>query len=305
VNSPDPQTLRFNRLLERELRRLPPWHTLSPVELRERLAEGVMGPPPPRRDDVAEDRTIEGPEGPIPLRVFVPNEVQGVLLHIHGGGFVTGGHDHQDEQLWERAQDGCLAVVSVGYRLAPEHPWPAANDDCEAAALWVLEHARELGGEHVLIAGESAGAHLAVATLLRLRDEHGIRELSGAALTYGVYDLRGTPSARNWGERPLLLSTPLIDYYANHYAPPAERLNPDVSPLFADLSGLPPALFSVGTEDPLFDDTQFMATRWRAAGNPTELRVYPGAPHSFDTLPLPVGREGALAITHFLARCLG
>jgi acetyl esterase/lipase len=141
--------------------------------------------------------------------------------------------------------------------------------------------------------------------LLRLRDRHGLSNFLGAALQYGVYDLRGTPSVRLWGDRPLVLNTPMIDWFVDQYAPPEVRGDPDVSPLLADLRSLPPALFSVGTEDPLLDDTLFLAARWRAAGNEADLRVYPGAPHSFDTLPLPVGQEATGSITHFLAQAAG
>lgn len=301
----DPQTLRFNRLIVRELSRAPRWETLQPAEVRAAVRAGVMGPAAPRRDDVAQDREIKGPSGPLRLRIFVPDEVIGIGLHIHGGGFVTGGADQQDELLWRRAEEANLAVVSVDYRLAPEHPWPAAGDDCEAAARWLLDGgARELGAESLVVFGESAGACLAAGTLLRLRDRHGWSEACGAALTYGIYDLRGTPSARLWGDEPLVLSTPLMTWYHDHYTTPSQREDPDASPLLARLHDLPPALFTVGSADPLLDDTLFMAARWQAAGCEATLRLYPGAPHSFDTLPLPVGREAEASITRFLAACL-
>ena len=118
------------------------------------------------RSEMAADREIPGPAGPVRLRTFVPDQVDGVLLHIHGGGFVTGSPEMTDllHEMLSKQLD--LAFVSVDYRLAPEHPYPAGPDDCEAAALWVLEHAeRELGSDRLLIGGESAGAHLAACTL--------------------------------------------------------------------------------------------------------------------------------------------
>ena len=174
-------------------------------------------------------------------------------------------------------------MVSVDYRLAPEDPYPAGPDDCEDAALWFLEH---YSGRRA-IGGESAGAQLAVVTLLRLRDRHGIdvREAFGAAnLVFGPFDLTGTPSRHLWGERELVLSSPEMDWFADCYLPdmPArERLAPDVSPLYGDLRDMPPALFTCGTLDPLLDDTLFMEIRWRTAGNETTLSLYPEAVHAF------------------------
>ena len=300
---PDPQTVAFNEQIERKLRQL---SALSPRVLCGLLSQGeLLGSPPVRLDEVAQERRIPGPHGHVPLRVFVPETVNGVYLHFHGGGWVSGSHDGQDEQLWVYAQAASMVVVSAGYRLAPEHPYPVPNDDCEAAALWLAENAQaEFGSASLAIGGESAGAHLAVVTLLRMRDRHNYTDFRGAALTYGVYDLRHSPSSRNWGERPLVLTTPLMRWYVDQYVPPERRDTPDVSPLFASLHHLPPAIFTVGTEDPLLDDTLFMAARWRAVGNETVLRVYPGAPHGFDTFPIPVGREATVAITHFLSRSL-
>jgi acetyl esterase/lipase len=189
-----------------------------------------------------------------------------------------------------------VAVVSVEYRLAPEHPYPAAVEDCEDAALWLVEHgAEEFGTQALLIGGESAGAHLAVSTLLRLRDRHGrIGDFLGANLSYGVFDLSLTPSARRWGTRNLVLSTPTMAWYVEMFL--GERrgtaADPELSPLHADLSSMPPALFSVGSEDLLLDDTVLMAACWREAGNPCRQELYESAPHGFLRLPI---RLAALA----------
>jgi len=305
IPGPDPQTLRMNRLIVRELSRAPRWETLTPDQVRAQVRAGVMGPPPPKREDLATTREIVGPHGPIGLRIFAPEEVIGVGLHIHGGGFVTGGADQQDELLVRRAEGANMAVVSVDYRLAPEHPWPEPGDDCEAALLWLLDGgARELGAESVVLFGESAGANLVATTLLRLRDRHGWTEARGAALTYGIFDMRMTPSARQFGDEPLVLSTPLMRWYHDHYCRVEDHEDPDLSPLLGRLHDMPPALFTVGSEDPLLDDSLFMEARWRAAGNSTRLRVYPGAPHSFDTFPLPIGQEAEASITRFLASSL-
>jgi len=258
------------------------------------------------RSDMAVDREISGPAGPLRLRTFVPDQVDAVLLHIHGGGFVTGSPEMTDLLHEMLSKELNLAFVSVDYRLAPEHPYPAGPDDCEAAALWVLEHAeRELGSARLLIGGESAGAHLAACTLLRMRDRHDAADRFAAAnLVFGIYDLSGTPSQRATTERPDLLTAEQIEYFAELFTPGRsiqERRDPDISPLYADLHGLPPALFSVGADDHLVDDTLFMAARWELAGNQAELLVYPEGPHGCIGMPSVFERWFA-TLTDFLRR---
>ena len=187
-----------------------------------------------------------------------------------------------------------------------EIPGPAGPDDCEAAALWVLEHAeRELGSDRLLIGGESAGAHLAACTLLRLRDRHDAVDRFGAAnLVFGIYDLGGTPSQRAMTERPDLLTAEQIEYFTELFTPGRsveERRDPDISPLYADLHGLPPALFTVGADDHLVDDTLFMAARWALAGNQAELLVYPETPHGGIGMPS-VFEPWFATLTNFLRR---
>jgi len=240
--------------------------------------------------EMAVDREVSGPAGPLRLRTFVPDQVDAVFLHIHGGGFVTGSPEMTDLLHEILSKELNLAFVSVDYRLAPEHPYPAGPDDCEAAALWLLEHGdHEFGSARLLIGGESAGAHLAACTLLRLRDRHDAADrFCGANLVFGIYDLGGTPSQRGVPERPDLLTAEQIKYFAELFTPGRsieERRDPDVSPLYADLHDLPPALFTVGTDDHLVDDTLFMAARWALAGNEAELVVYPETPHGGIGMP--------------------
>ena len=161
--------------------------------------------------------TIPGPGGEIPLRVLEAPESRGAYLHFHGGGWTIGGADLQDPHLGELAAATGLTVISVDYRLAPEHPYPAGADDSEAAALWLLEHR----DGRLTIGGDSAGAQLAVVSLLRLRDRHGIspRAFSAANLVFGPFDLTGTPSRRLWGDRELVLSSPLMDWFADCFLP--------------------------------------------------------------------------------------
>jgi acetyl esterase/lipase len=217
------------------------------------------------------------------------------------------GRPHHYDQLNERVAEHCeVAVVSVDYRLAPEHPHPAALDDCVAAARWLIEHAAtEFGCERLLIGGESAGAHLSVLTLLRLRDQHNYRGFLAANLQFGAFDLTLTPSARRWGGRNLILNTPLIEWFVECLVPSvADRSDPAVSPLYADLAGLPPALFTVGTLDPLLDDSLFMHSRWLAAGNRSSLALYPGGIHGFNFFPTALGQQANQRCLEFLRASL-
>jgi acetyl esterase len=306
-------TRAFNAELERLLATMPSIHTVPPEVTRQARREGKGIYPAPEFLAHARSVQIDGPEGPLALRIIAADgDPTGAFLHLHGGGWTLGENDMQDPRLDRLARDTGLTVLSVGYRLAPEHPYPAGPDDCETAALWLLGGGArsELGVAGPLaIGGDSAGAHLAAVTLLRLRDRHQITGAFGAAVfQYGGFDMSMTPSQRLWGERNLVLSTPIISWFADQFVPdrdPEERRDPDISPLYAELSRMPPAIFTVGTEDALLDDTVFMEARWRAAGNETELRIWPEAPHGFLSLPMAIA-DPALAAEHeFLRRTLG
>ncbi len=307
------ETRAFNAELERLLATVPSVQTLPPEQTRRARREGRGIFPAPVFLSKARTLEIDGPGGPVPLRIIAPErESTGAFLHLHGGGWTLGENDLQDLRLDRLAVETGLTVVSVGYRLAPENPYPAALEDCEAAALWLLgrEGKATVGGASALaIGGDSAGGHLAAVTLLRLRDRHGVTGAFGAAvLQYGCFDVSMTPSQRLWGERNLVLSEPIMHWFADQFLPMydrEQRRGPDISPLFAELSGMPPAIFTVGTQDPLLDDTLFMEARWRAAGHATELRIWPEAPHGFISLPMSVADVALSAEHDFLRRTLG
>lgn len=284
-----------------------PW-SLEPRVIRQARAEGKGPFPLPPKCPRAETIRIKGRHGPIALRVIPPTggAVMGAFLHIHGGGWVLGAPDHQDDRL-ERIANGLgLVVISVDYRLAPEFPYPMGPDDCEDTALWLArEGARALGASFLAIGGESAGAHLSVVSLLRLRDLHGLTPYHAAVLTAGCFDLGLTPSAmKATGER-LILDRRDIEMFARHFLVRGGDLkDPDISPLYADLHGMPPALFSVGTRDALIDDSLYMAARWAAAGCAAELAVFPGGCHVFQAFPSALTEASLARIDHFLARHL-
>lgn len=305
------ETRSFNARLEAMLATIPAAHTVPPAVVRagRRVGKGTF-PPPVFLPDM-QDLVIPTRGGALRLRIArPPSAARGVYLHIHGGGWMLGAADLQDEALTALAAATGLVAASVDYRLAPEYPFPAGPDDCEDAARWLLTHgARVLAAPpRFAIGGESAGAHLAVLTLIRLRDDGDLaRSFFAANLVYGAYDLSMTPSQRLWGDRNLVLSRPLIDYFVGACTPGRsleQRRAPEVSPLYADLRGLVPALFTVGTLDPLLDDTLFMETRWHAAGNPCDVRVWPDAVHGFNAFSLALARLADAAMFEFLARML-
>jgi acetyl esterase len=300
------ETRQFNARLEELLAGAPRVNVVGATETRRARSDGRGIFPAPVVLPEGQDRVIPGRAGDVGLRVFVPPEVTGVFLHLHGGGWVLGGAGQQDVSLWRLATEARLAVVSVDYRLAPEHPHPSGPEDCEDAALWLVEQAQsEFGTSRLSIGGDSAGAHLAAVTLLRLRDRHGLRGAFGAAsLVFGCFDLSMTPSQRRWGDRYLVLSAPIMRWFFEQFVPDAEpeaMRSPDISPLYADLAGLPSAQFIVGTLDPLLDDSLFMAARWEAAGNESQLLVYPEAVHGFTGFPIQVAEQANRAQIDFLA----
>jgi acetyl esterase len=244
----------------------------------------------PANPDIAvaavQDRTIPGPGGSIAIRVYTP-EGRGpfpLLLNFHGGGWVIGDLDTADSisrELCSRV--GCV-VVSVDYRLAPEHRYPAAVDDSYAATLWVSEHAAELNADakRIAVAGESAGANLATVVTHLARDRKG-PALKFQLLAYPVTDANlDTASYRANGEG-YLLTRAGMEWFWNHYCPdPAQRTDPLASPLRAgNLAGLPAALILTAEFDPLRDEGEAYAAKLAAAGVAVECIRFDGLIHDF------------------------
>jgi acetyl esterase len=290
------ETRSFNAEVERLLATQPRVDTLPPEDTRRARREGRGVFPAPVFVPHARDLTIAARSGGLRIRVIAPQTraTTGVYLHLHGGGWTLGAADLHDTELAALAEATGLCIGGVDYRLAPEHPYPAGPDDCEDAALWLLDRgAAELQAPpRFSIGGESAGAQLAAVTLLRLRDRHGVSGAFAAAnLVYGCFDLSMTPSQRRWGPRNLILNDAIMRWFGDCFLPHHDleaRRDPDISPLFADLQGMPPAMFTVGTLDPLLDDSLFMEARWRLAGATTALRVWPEAIHGFTAFPIAV-----------------
>ena len=297
------ETRAANEAFAKLLANAPDWWDVGVQVFRDARANGGGPFPPIVRSDKARTILIGGKGGhKVALRVIAPERARGVYLQIHGGGLVFGAADQQDTMLERIVQNTGMACASVEYRLAPEHPYPAAWDDCESAAAWLAKNAKaEFGTDVLTIGGESAGATLAAATLVRMRDRHVFTGFRRAILSYGNYDSSMTPSQLRTPPKGLLVGRMSIEKFAGAYAPDANmRRDPDLSPLYADLKNLPLALFSVGTLDPLLDDTLFMHARWIAAGNEAELAIYPGAPHAFNLFPMPLGAPANARCDAFL-----
>jgi len=265
---------------------MPPLNELTPEESRV-AAEGFveLGGP---GDDVADqsDRMIPGPGGELPIRVYTPfgDGPFPVFVYFHGGGWVLGNVDSTNAICRSvAARTGCT-VVSVEYRLAPEHKFPAPLDDCYAATLWAAEHAGEIGADprRLAVGGDSAGGNLAAAVALRARDENGPK-LAMQLLVYPVTDYgTDTESYKTNGEGNLL-TTDMMSWFWDHYLNTAsEGENPLVSPLRApDLAGLPPALVLTAEYDPLRDEGEAYAARLRDAGVAVTHTRYDGQIHAF------------------------
>lgn len=236
------------------------------------------------------------------------------ILTVHSGGFATGSAAAQDALLSRIADDLSLVAVSVEYRLAPEHPFPAGGDDCLDACLFALsaDGAAKLGGTLRAMGGDSAGAYLTVRVALQLRDQGiNVREKIAAIVpSYGIFDLNYTPSV-NLHDRRIVMGTADTKRFIDVGFPPDKftsevRRLPEWSPLYADLRDLPAALFLVGSADPLIDDSVFMGNRWFLAGNTTEVKIVQEGCHGFTIFPMgDMTDEGAGEIVKFLRKHLG
>ncbi|MCZ6627965.1 MAG: alpha/beta hydrolase, partial [SAR324 cluster bacterium] len=268
-------------------RGVPPHYELSPGEARENMekARAVFG-----GEEVAlprvEELRLPGPAGEIPARLYGPEAAGALplLVYLHGGGWVMGSLDTHDGACRRlAAQAGCL-VVSVDYRLAPEHKFPAAVDDSVAAVEWIAAHAQELGANpaRLAVGGDSAGGTLAAVCCQVARERSG-PPIALQLLIYPATTMDfGTPSMKEHGEGQLLTLRGMQWFWDHYLNDPAEAENPLVSPLKAhNLAALPPAHVVTCGYDPLRDEGEAYAKRLREAGVPTILKRYEGLMHGF------------------------
>ena len=269
---------------------MPPIDSMTPVDARvatETMLCAIADVP-----DVAsvQDRRIPGPAGEIPIRVYAPESrvPQPILVYFHGGGFVIGNLASHDPLCRLLAARIPAIVVAVDYRLAPEHPFPAAAEDAYAAARWVAEHAREIGGDpgRIAVAGDSAGGNLSAVVSLLAR-ERGGPKIVHQVLIYPVTDFSFETRSHIDNAEGYLLTRSLMHWFLGHYfSGPTPRTDPRFAVLRApDLSGLPPATVLTAEFDPLRDEGESYAARLRAVGVPAALTRYDGMIHGFFANP--------------------
>lgn len=264
-----------------------------------------------RRGVRVEMLRLPSDDGGVAVRVLHPPVLpRGVVLDMHGGGWVVGSAGLNDRINADLAAEAGLMVISVDYRLLHEArgvQMQHAVADCVAAGRWLADNAAaRLGVSRLFLAGQSAGAHLAALTAMTLRDEGRLTAFEGCVLVYGVYDLSGTPSVRAADADALILNGPTLAADLARLAPDRDEAGlrrADLSPLYSQFHDLPPALFIAGDLDPLRDDSLLMAEAWSAAA-PADLIEVPLAPHGFIHFGGPLARRSLADIRQWLEQRL-
>jgi acetyl esterase len=268
---------------------LAPIDKLSPAEARRqyREARAALRPPAPDLPDVR-NLKADGKDGPVALRVYRP--AVGVLpafVFFHGGGWVVGDLDTHDVVCRQIARDSGAVVIAVDYRLAPEHPFPAASDDAWSATMWIAAHADDLGIDptRIAVGGDSAGGGLAAAVALMARDSRKLR-LALQVLVYPVLDLRAESDSYSKYAEGYLLTRAGMKWYIAQYARTLQAVHDwHASPLLAPwVHSVAPALIITAELDPLIDEGDAYARRLRGARVPVEYQVVPGMIHGFLTM---------------------
>jgi acetyl esterase len=264
-----------------------PYDQLPPEEVRRLSTANILArEAPPEAIARVEDRVIPGPAGELPVRVYTPEGQPPfpALVWFHGGGWVAGNLDTHDAGCRQLANEARCVVVAVDYRLAPEHKFPAAAEDCYAATKWVVANAASIGADaaRLAVGGDSAGGNLAAAVCLMARDRGG-PPLAFQLMVYPITDYcYDTESYRANGQGYLLTEERMRFYWDAYLGSPAEGCHPYASPLRAkDLRGLPPALVITAEFDPLRDEGEAYAARLREFGVPADVSRWDGMIHAF------------------------
>jgi len=266
---------------------VPATNTLSVAQARAQYEGRIRLMAQPATVETVRERVIQGPGGDLRLRIYRPpgDGPFPLLAFFHGSGFVLCSLDTHDGMCRNLCAGAGCVVISVDYRLAPEHKYPAGLDDCVFATRWIADHAGELEGDaqRLVVGGDSAGGNLAAAAALRLRDEGG-PPLVGQLLIYPVTDYHtpGTASYRENAEGYGLTRDTMVWFWDHYLTDATQAADPYVSPLrAANLANLPPALVQTAEYDPLRDEGDTYAAKLRAVGTPATLSRWDGMNHGF------------------------
>jgi acetyl esterase/lipase len=280
----------------------------------DRLKEArIVAHRPPIAMARVEELELPGPAGPLRARLYTPpaaQEPSRLLVYFHGGGWVIGDLDTHDDPCRFLAAHSGVKLLSVDYRLAPEHPFPAAAEDASAAYQWAAAEAGRLGVDagRIAVGGDSAGGNLAAAACLIAR-ESGFASPAMQLLIYPVTETAGTARSRRTFAEGFLLTRGDMDWFEERYLPPGvDREDPRVALLGAtDVSGLPPAYIATAGFDPLRDEGEAYAQRLREAGVRVAVRRHPGLTHTFANLTAicPSARQAMLEAAGALRMGLG
>jgi acetyl esterase len=272
----------------------PPYETLTPAEARGYYLQArvVTNPEPPELQSI-KPLSIPSPSGAIPARVYTPTKLRQAgglapcLVFFHGGGWVIGDLDTHDVACRKLAHEGELIVISVDYRLAPEHKFPAAVDDAITATKWIADNAKQLGidASRLMVGGDSAGGNLAAVVSLSARDGDG-PAIAGQVLIYPATDFAMTHPSHSEPETSILLTHTVIKWFRDHYLNSLAdgqdwRASPALAKTFA---GLPPAYLLTAGADPLRDEGNEYAARLQQAGVAVTTKTFPGQFHGFFTM---------------------
>jgi acetyl esterase len=278
----------------------PPLYTLTPEVMRQliqmEIDSGVRSSGEIEPIAHVENRTISGPAGEMPIRIYTPEGTGPfpVLVFFHGGGWVICNLDTHDGTCRSLANGAPCIVVSVDYRLAPEHKFPAAPEDCYAATRWVAEHVAQFNGDPLRLAvgGDSAGGNLAAVISQMARDKGG-PALSFQLLIYPATDFTADTLSKKENGDGYFLTEKDMTWFTNHYLNSEEdKQNPLASPLLAaNLSGLPPALVITAEYDPLRDEGAMYGQKLKEAGIPVTITRYDGMIHGFVGMPFDKGKQ--------------
>jgi acetyl esterase len=290
-----------------------PFHDMAPTEARQAI-DVMFAAFRGERAAVgkAEDRKLPGPAGEVPVRIYTPSGRGpfGILVYFHGGGWVIGNIETHDGLCRDLTNQAGVVTVSVDYRLAPEHKFPAGPEDCYAVTKWVGANAALLNGDaaRIAVGGDSAGGNLSAVVTLMAR-ERGGPKIAYQALIYPATDAANdTPSQKEFGKDGYILSKADMEWFYGHYLKAGDAANPLASPARAkDFHGLPPALILTAAYDPLRDEGEAYGEALRKAGVPVKISRYEGVCHGFVSMAAAIdaGKKAVAEIASELKKAIG